>query len=109
MNLNINVSARECIYDMTLSGEIDVYTAPQLKKSLLPLTEKQGVTIRINFEEVNYMDSTGLGILISGLKTANHNNTQIILLNLQDRVHRLFEVTGLKEVFNIESTRGGGV
>ncbi|GAA0501649.1 anti sigma b factor antagonist RsbV [Salinibacillus aidingensis] len=108
MNLSIDVSRTDDIHHVKLSGEIDVYTAPKLKETILPLTKEEGVSIKVDLEKINYMDSTGLGVFISGLKSAKENHSELILMNLHERVYRLFDITGLKEVFKIENTVRGG-
>src|SRR5690625_1934651 len=90
-----------------LSGEIDVYTAPKLREAIIPLTEDKNNMIEIFFDNVNYMDSTGLGVFIGALKSSKENNSTLKLINLQERVLRLFEITGLNEIIDINSTIGG--
>lgn len=107
MDLSIEVIESENKSIIKLSGEIDVYTAPNLKKTLIPLSEIEGQTIEVDMEKVNYMDSTGLGIFISLLKSSKEHGTDFKLLNLQDRVMRLFTITGLNEIINIHSTIPG--
>ncbi|MFD1038359.1 STAS domain-containing protein [Virgibacillus byunsanensis] len=108
MDLIINVVDNNGKSIVNLSGEIDAYTAPQLKEALLPLTNVDGHTVEVNMENVNYMDSTGLGVFISALKSTKENNSHLKLVNLQDRVSRLFKITGLNEVININATIKGG-
>ncbi|WP_053217404.1 STAS domain-containing protein [Virgibacillus senegalensis] len=108
MNLDINVSDKDSSAVVTLTGEIDAYTAPQLKEQLLPLTKESGKVVEVNLENVNYMDSTGLGVFVSALKSTKENNSELKLVQLQDRVMRLFEITGLTDIINIDSTVRGG-
>lgn len=108
MNLVIDVIEEDMKSKVVLSGEIDAYTAPKLKENLLPLTQKNGSTVEVNLEEVGYMDSTGLGVFISALKSTNEHNSHLTLINLQERVLRLFKITGLNEIMDIsEGIRGG--
>ncbi|NAP01127.1 anti-sigma factor antagonist [Halomonas sp. MG34] len=92
---------------VNLSGEIDAYTAPNLKESLLPLTQKEGNTVEVDLGNVNYMDSTGLGVFISALKSTKENGSEMKLVNIQDRVLRLFKITGLDEIMDLNSTIRG--
>lgn len=108
MNLVIDVSEDTGKSTVNLSGEIDAYTAPELKEALLPLTKQNGHIVEINLEDVNYMDSTGLGIFISALKSAKENNSQMKLVNLQERVYRLFKITGLDAIMDINAAIRGG-
>ncbi|MFD1019332.1 STAS domain-containing protein [Thalassobacillus hwangdonensis] len=109
MNLTIDVTNKERVSIVSLAGEIDAFTAPKLKETLLPLTKEDGKTIEVDLQEVNYMDSTGLGVFISALKSTKENDTELKLVHMQERVYRLFKITGLTEIINIDSTVRGGM
>ncbi|SFQ30731.1 STAS domain-containing protein [Salibacterium halotolerans] len=102
MNLDIRTEELDGETVLFVGGEIDAYTASQLRESLLPLTEKEGAVIVVDLTDVNYIDSTGLGIFIGALKSANSNGSSLRLTGLNDRVKRLFSITGLDEVMDIE-------
>ena len=53
-------------------------------------------------EELVYMDSTGLGVLISGLKKLKEKGKNIILINIRPNINKLFDITGLNKVFIIK-------
>ncbi|MFD2627184.1 STAS domain-containing protein [Oceanobacillus kapialis] len=107
MNLVIDVVEGNDKSVVNLSGEIDAYTAPNLKESLLPLTQHKGSTVEVDLGNVNYMDSTGLGVFISALKSTKENDSEMKLVNIQDRVLRLFKITGLDEIMDLNSTIWG--
>ncbi|WP_181350146.1 STAS domain-containing protein [Thalassobacillus sp. CUG 92003] len=109
MNLTIDVNNKENHKIVYLMGEIDAFTAPKLKESLLPLTQVEEQLVEVDLQEVNYMDSTGLGVFISALKSTKEYNSEMKLIHMQDRVYRLFKITGLTEIMNIESTVQGGM
>ncbi|MFC4402034.1 STAS domain-containing protein [Gracilibacillus xinjiangensis] len=108
MNLNIEINDQGLTQSLKLAGEIDAYTAPKLKEALLPLVKKENVTVLVDLEQVNYMDSTGLGVFISALKATKEYDSKLKLVSLQDRVWRLFEITGLENIMDIDSTVRGG-
>ncbi|SDR06461.1 anti-sigma B factor antagonist [Virgibacillus subterraneus] len=108
MNLKVDVAEENEKSIVSLIGEIDAYTAPQLKESLLPLTRIDSQLIEVDLEDVNYMDSTGLGVFISALKSTKENNSHLKLVNLQERVLRLFKITGLDEIIDITTAIRGG-
>ncbi|WP_047981051.1 anti-sigma factor antagonist [Ornithinibacillus contaminans] len=107
MNLRIRIDEENNKSVVHLTGEIDVYTAPLLKDALLPLTKQQGNVLEVNLEHVNYMDSTGLGVFVNALKSTKENDCVLRLVNLQDRVLRLFQITGLHEIMDINATIRG--
>lgn len=108
INLDIQVVENDLTTTMVLAGEIDAYTAPKLKEALLPLTQKDGVMVIVDLEKVDYLDSTGLGVFISALKSTKEYGSELKLLQLQDRVRRLFEITSLDSIITIETTVRGG-
>lgn len=104
MDLEIDIDKNEKKSIVTLIGEIDIFTAPKLKKALLPLTQQGGHVLEVDFNQVSYMDSTGLGVFISALKSTKEHNSDMKIINLQERVLRLFTITGLDKVINIHPT-----
>ena len=104
LNLSINHQSTEEAQYVFLKGEIDVYTSTQLKEEIIPLVEKRGNKVIVDLTEVEYIDSTGLGIFIGALKASRKNESSIKLTGLSERVRRLFSITGLDEVIEIEET-----
>lgn len=106
MNLNIETTQEEAVHRLLVEGEVDAYTAPKLKEALIPLTEQEGDRIYVDLSAVSYMDSTGLGVFVGAYKSAKANGSVLQLEHLTDRVARLFEITGLSDVMNINETGG---
>ncbi|MET3683960.1 anti-sigma B factor antagonist [Alkalibacillus flavidus] len=106
MNLHIDDHLEQELGVLKLSGEIDAYTAPQLKDKLLNLVEEKP-KVEVDLLKVSYMDSTGLGVFISALKLSKEKDHEFKLINLQENVYRLFNITGLNEVITIENTIEG--
>lgn len=80
-----------------------MYTAPQLKQEILPLTEIKGIKVQIDLQNISYLDSTGLGVFINAYKSTRENGSELKLINLHSRVLRLFKVTGLHEIMDLEA------
>ncbi len=85
-----------------LSGEVDVYTAGQLKDAFTNMIEDKKENIKINAQDLEYIDSTGLGILIGTLKRLKEKDKNIILTNIRSNVKKLLNITGLDKIFIIE-------
>ncbi|MGF7060716.1 STAS domain-containing protein [Brassicibacter mesophilus] len=83
-------------------GEVDIYTSPAFKEALLQIMEERAVDIIINGENLVYIDSTGLGVLISVLKKARENNNEITITNIKPNIKKLFDLTSLDKVFTIK-------
>jgi anti-sigma B factor antagonist len=86
---------------LEVGGEIDVYTAPQLRERLIELVEGGGRHIVVDMEQVEFLDSTGLGVLVGGLKRARAQDGSLGLVCAQERILKIFRITGLEKVFGI--------
>jgi len=108
MNLSVNVQEDSNVKVLEVNGEIDAYTAPELKETLMPLMKESGNEVEVDLENVQYMDSTGLGVFVSALKVSKESGSHYVLKNVQDRVFRIFEITGLSEIIEIKAAIRGG-
>jgi anti-sigma B factor antagonist len=84
-----------------VGGEIDVYTAPRLRETLISLIDSGNYRLIIDMEGVEFLDSTGLGVLVGGLKRVRAHDGTIDLVCTQGRILRIFRITGLINVFSI--------
>ncbi|MFK2826301.1 anti-sigma factor antagonist [Bacillus sp. B190/17] len=109
MNIKIDVKETEQRTNIEISGEIDAYTAPKLRETIFPYTEKENAQIVVDLSGVSYMDSTGLGVFVGLFKGLNANDGNLQLIGLSERLRRLFDITGLADIMNINSEVEGGV
>ncbi len=68
MDLKLDDHMKDGIRVVDVEGEIDVYTAPRLRELLIELVNKGDYQLVVNMEKVEFLDSTGLGVLVGGLK-----------------------------------------
>lgn len=85
-------------------GEVDVYTSIDLKKDLGKLVDAEQNKIIIDLLKVNYMDSSGLGVLVALLKQIKKKNGELKLVNLPISVKKIFDLTRLTKFFDIYET-----
>jgi anti-sigma B factor antagonist len=104
VNLDVETSARDDVSIVTLRGEIDVYTAPRLRQTLIDLVDAGRTNIVVDMEKVDFLDSTGLGVLVGGLKRVKDREGSLKLVATQDRILKIFDITGLARVFPIFGT-----
>ncbi|MGG0717826.1 anti-sigma factor antagonist [Robertmurraya massiliosenegalensis] len=109
MNINIEVVEYDSALEVNLGGEIDAYTAPQLRETLFPLSEKEQVKMVVDLTDVSYMDSTGLGVFVGVFKNIRSKHGELKLIGLSRRLKRLFEITGLAEIMDINSQNEGEI
>lgn len=84
-------------------GEIDVYTAPKLREAFIDLVAQGSYQLVIDMEQVEFLDSTGLGVLVGGLKRVRAHDGALRLVCSQERILKIFRVTGLTKVFPIHA------
>ncbi len=93
--LKITSKIRRNIPVLTLEGEIDVYTYPDLNHTLLDLIKEEKYTIVIDMEKVKYIDSTGLGVLANSANKTTHKNGLLKVVCTNPQLIKIFSVSGL--------------
>jgi anti-sigma B factor antagonist len=96
-------------YVISLSGEVDLYTAPEFKQQLLDVIEKGGKEVVVDFTNTTFIDSTTLGVLVGGVKRLRTNDGRLSLVCSDRNITKIFEITGLDKVFDIYATRDEAV
>ena len=104
MQLEITDSEHEGWAVVSASGEVDVASAPALRTRLDELLEAGATRIVIDLEDVDFIDSTGLGVLVGALRRARAADGDVRLVCTNPRILKVFEATGLHEVFAIGAT-----
>jgi anti-sigma B factor antagonist len=99
VNLDLETGKKGDVAIISLRGEIDVYTAPRLRQALIDLVEGGSKDIVVDMDKVDFLDSTGLGVLVGGLKRVKSNDGEMKLVVTQDRIMKIFDITGLAKVF----------
>ncbi|MCC9307547.1 STAS domain-containing protein [Kitasatospora sp. RB6PN24] len=97
----------ETVGDRTVvrvGGEIDVYTAPKLREQLVELVNDGSYHLVVDMEGVDFLDSTGLGVLVGGLKRVRAHEGSLRLVCTQERILKIFRITGLTKVFPIHTS-----
>lgn len=102
LSINVNFDKEKDIWDVNLDGEIDIYTANTLKEKLSVVSEDKISDIKINMQNLEYIDSTGLGILIGILKRLKQKDKDIYIINIKPNVKKIFTITGLDKIFKLE-------
>jgi anti-sigma B factor antagonist len=104
VDLKLGHHATDDIEVIDVQGEIDMYTAPQLRELLIDLVSKGSYQLVVNLDKVGFLDSTGLGVLVGGLKRVRAHDGSLDLICTQQRILKIFRITGLTEVFGIYQT-----
>jgi anti-sigma B factor antagonist len=92
-----------------VGGEIDVYTAPKLRECISGLVDAGERQIIVDLEQVEFMDSTGLGVLVGALKRVRTVDGNLDLVCTQERLLKIFRITGLSKVFPIHDSQAAAL
>ena len=90
---------------LAVRGEIDLFTAPELKQVLADSIESGRVRIVIDLTETTFLDSTALGVLIGAVKRLRSRDGALAIVNSDENIAKTFEITGLDQIFTIVGTR----
>lgn len=104
MDLQLKHHSEDGLEVVEVEGEIDVYTAPRLRELLIDLVNKGNFQLVVNMEKVEFLDSTGLGVLVGGLKRVRAHDGSLDLVCTQERILKIFRITGLTKVFGIHDS-----
>lgn len=102
ITIDSDFNSKENIWNVTLVGELDVSSADVFKETLNNLVDENPQNIKIDLEKLDYIDSTGLGVMVGVLKRLKVNDKGIYLNNPKSNVRKILEITGLDKIFNME-------
>jgi anti-sigma B factor antagonist len=104
VDLKLGHYNKDGIEVIDVAGTIDIDTAPRLRELLIDLVSTNSYQLIVNLERVEFLDSTGLGVLVGGLKRVRAHDGSLDLACTQERILKLFRITGLTNVFAIHDT-----
>ena len=101
MDLRLDVTERDGWAVLAVGGEVDVATAPRLRERLIELVNNGQHRIVVDLSDVEFLDSTGLGVLVGALKRVRSHEGDLALVCTEPRILKVFEITGLTKVFTM--------
>ncbi len=102
--LDVTVRKVDSTAVVAVAGEIDVYTSPLLQERLVEVLRDGFPSIVLDLSAVTFLDSTGLGVLITGLKRCRSAEGDLVLVTAQPNVLKVLEITGLNDVFQVHDS-----
>ena len=99
MNIEFRTFGEHKIIDV--SGEVDLYNVSELKKALFSITDGQHPSVIVDMKKINYMDSSGIGALVAGMKKMKAHSGKFALMNIHDDVLNILKLATLDKFFTI--------
>ncbi len=96
-------SERADRWEVKIMGEVDIHSSQEVKEKLAEILNEKEKSMIINAEELDYIDSTGLGMLIGIVKRLKEKDLSLTLVKLQPSVLKLFQITGLDKVIELRN------
>jgi anti-sigma B factor antagonist len=90
---------------VAVSGELDLYTAPELERALLGAEGATSTTIDLS--ETTFIDSTSLHVLLAEAKRLEAAGGQLVVVTVDPNVLKVFELTGFDRLFSVVSALPG--
>jgi anti-sigma B factor antagonist len=101
LDLELSTEARGGWMVVRAQGEIDIYTGPKLWEAILSLVDQGHHEIAIDLEGVEFMDSTGLGVLITALTRLREHAGKLVLVAPRVQIRTVLSITGMEKVLTI--------
>lgn len=101
MDLDISTQrvGQACV--VSLKGEVDVYTSPRLKQEIVDAIDSGCVNLVVDLRRLDFIDSSGLGVLVGGLRRVKEKGGTLRLLCDKESILKVFRITGLDRVFPV--------
>ena len=106
MNFRVEQTARADGICVAVAGEVDAYTAPQMKAALLEAVSRHR-SVAVDLAAVTFMDSQGLAALLRARQEAESRGGSLRLERVPGRVLKVLRITALESVFIIDSVHPG--
>lgn len=97
--------AAQGVHVIAAAGEIDIFTAPELKRAVGNAIDGGARAIVVDLTETRFLDSTALGVLIGAVKRLRLVDGRMVIVNTEPSTAKTFEITGLDQIFQIVGDR----
>jgi anti-sigma B factor antagonist len=92
---------RDDVRILVARGEIDVACRSEFQDQIVKLISEARSPAYVDLSQVTFLDSSGLGVLVGGMKVGKTRGVEVVLLSPQPNVLRVLEISGLDEIFTI--------
>lgn len=100
-NFRISKSNNQGVSCLYLDGQLDAHTAPELEQAITDLIEAGDNQILVNFKDLQYISSAGLGVFMAFIEDLRENDGDIKMSNMNPKVYSVFDLLGFPVLFDI--------
>lgn len=105
MSLKIELEVKQDVLCIRLSGELDHHSADELRDRTVNAIENNNIHhIVLNLENLSFMDSSGLGVILGRYKQIKQLNGEMVVCAISPPIQRLFDMSGLFKIIRLEPT-----
>lgn len=97
------------VHVVAVAGEVDIFTAPELKRAIGNAIDSGAKAIVVDLSETRFLDSTALGVLIGAVKRLRLVDGRMVIVNTEPSTAKTFEITGLDQIFEIVADRAAAL
>jgi len=102
--LTVESAERDGWTVLSLKGDLDVYTAPRLKEAIAESVDRGGKLVAVDLSEVRFLDSTGLAVIVGGMKRVKENDGSLVLVAPNDQIRRILTITDLIKILQVRDS-----
>ncbi|MFC7391497.1 anti-sigma F factor antagonist [Scopulibacillus cellulosilyticus] len=103
MSLRIELEVKHQVLCIRLEGELDHHTSEKLRNQVNEVLQKQPIHhILLNLGELQFMDSSGLGVILGRYKQISSQGGEMVVCSISPAVRRLFEMSGMFKILRLE-------
>ncbi|MGL5751809.1 MAG: anti-sigma F factor antagonist [Paraclostridium sp.] len=102
--INFSLDNKNLLVELKAT-ELDHHIASEVREEIdYVLKEKQIKNVVFNFENINFMDSSGIGVVIGRYKQVSSEGGRVAIINVNDRVRKIFDLSGMNKIIGIHNT-----
>jgi anti-sigma B factor antagonist len=104
VDLSVERRSESSVSVVSVAGEVDVHSAPRLREGVSAELTPGASAVVVDLSEVGFLDSTGLGALVSARTTAGERGVLMPVVCTSERIRKLVTITGLDGVFDLHTS-----
>jgi len=108
-DLDMKIRKVDDISVVDLAGDVDAFTCLKLREAIVDLVNEGESRVVIGMSNVNYIDSSGLGTLVGGLRRVSEKKGGLAISGATPQIKKVLSITGLNRVFRLFEDEGGAV